>query len=434
MDGLSITSGIVGLVSLADMVVRRLVIYVCEVKDAEADIAALLAETSNVLGVLRTLDLLAKHYSHDEIPYMQTQYMHACHSTLDRLRLCLKEADPSTERGSLNVLKKKLRWPMSKPSTEGFIQELERHKSTLNLALSADSLATLMQTLTQQKEMGADLKIVLSESRGRFDKVEAYMAEQKKTTVLKFFEKVSPKRTHRAGLKLLQPDTWRWFLESDEFVSWTETDNAKLWVNGIPGAGKTVLVALIIQTLQNALLPHDALAYFYCDYKDPRTQDPVNILGSLAKQLAMHDMQSLERLEEFHDRHHNENPLPAAFGAEELRDLISETSKPFDNVYIIVDGLDECASHRSSIVELLSSLNNVDCNRIKTLFASRDEHAIRSKLQDYATMSIAPSNSDLRLYVATELQNRMDRGELVLRNSFLKEYILERLVGKADGM
>ncbi|MCJ1242962.1 hypothetical protein MMC30_000158 [Trapelia coarctata] len=434
MDPLSITSGIVGLVSLADMVVRRLATYVCEVKDAEANIAALLAETSNVLGILRTLDLLVKHYSDEEVPSIQTHYMYACHSTLDRLRLCLEEADPSTERGPLKVLKKKMRWPMSKPSTDGFIQELERHKSTLNLALSADSLATLMQTLTQQKEIGADLKLVLHESRRRFDEVEAYIAEQKKTMVLKFFEKVSPKRAQRTGLKLLQPGTGTWFLDSEEFVSWTQTGNAKLWVNGIPGAGKTVLLALIIQTLQNALLPYDALAYFYCDYKDTATQDPINILGSLAKQLAMHDLRSLARLEEFYDRHNNEGTLSAASTVEDLCDLISQISKPFDNVLIIVDGLDECASDRSSLVELLSSLNNAHSNRIKTLFASRDEHDIRSNLRGYATVPIAARASDLRLYVAAELQSRMDNGELVLRNSFLKEYIMNRLVEKADGM
>lgn len=282
--------------------------------------------------------------------------------------------------------------------------------------------------------MGADLKIVLYESRRKFDRVEAYIVEQKKTTVLKFFEKVSPKRTQRTGLELLQPGTWKWFIESDEFVSWTENGNAKVWVNGIPGAGKTVLVALIIQTLQSALMPHDALAYFYCDYKDTATQDPINILGSLAKQLAMHDMQSLERLEEFYNRHHSEDPLSATFVAEDLRDLISEISKSFDNTYIIVDGLDECASHRSLTVELLSSLNSAGCNRVRTLFASRDEHDIRSKLQDYATISIAARSSDLRMYVAAELQSRMDKGQLVLRNPFLKEYIMERLVEKADGM
>ena len=434
MDPLSITSGIVGLVSLADIVVRRLITYVCEVKDAEADIAALLAETSNILGVLRTLDLLIKHYSDQNVPCLQTHCISACHSTLDRLRLFLKEADPSTERGSLNVLKRKLRWPMSKPSTDGFIQELERHKLTLNLALSADGLATLMQTLTQQKEMGADLKLVLYESRRRFDRVEAYIAEQQKTEVLEFFEKVSPKRAQGTGLKLLQPGTGTWFLDSEEFISWTETGNAKLWVNGIPGAGKTVLLALIIQTLQNTLLPHDALAYFYCDYKDTATQDPVNILGSLAKQLAMHDLHSLARLEEFYDQHHKEGGISAVSGAEDLRDLIIEISKPFDNAIIIVDGLDECVSNRSYLVELLSSLNSASINRVKTLFAGRDEHDIRSKLQDYATVAITARSCDLRLYVAAELQNRIGKGELVLRNSFLKEYIMGRLVEKADGM
>lgn len=434
MDPLSITSGIVGLVSLADMVVRRLVTYVCEVKDTEADIAALLAETSNVLGILRTLDLLVTHHSDEGVPFVQTQYMYACHSTLDRLRLCLKEADPSTERGSLNVVRKKLRWPMSKPSTEGFIKELERHKSTLNLALSADGLATLMQTLANQKELGADLKVVLHESRRRFDRVEAYIAEQNKTKVLQFFEKVSPKRAQNTGLRLLQAGTGTWFLDSEEFTSWTETRNAKLWVNGIPGAGKSVLLALIIQTLQTSLSPHDALAYFYCDYMDTATQEPINILGSLAKQLAMHNLQSLARLEAFYYQHHNEGNLSATSSMEDLCSLISEISKSFDNTLIIVDGLDECASDRSSLVELLSSLNNAGSYRIKTLFASRDEHDIRSKLQDYTTVSISARSSDLRLYVAAELQSRMDKEKLVLRNPFLKEYIMERLVERAEGM
>ena len=59
-------------------------------------------------------------------------------------------------------------------------------------------------------------------------------------------------------------------------------------------------MALIISTIQEMLEPDNASAYFYCDYKDRETQDPVNILGSIAKQIAIHDIRSFTKLEEFY--------------------------------------------------------------------------------------------------------------------------------------
>jgi hypothetical protein len=68
MDGLSVASGIAGIVSVADIVVRTLIKYLSEVKDAKRDISALLTETSNLNGILRSLELLARQFQDEEVP------------------------------------------------------------------------------------------------------------------------------------------------------------------------------------------------------------------------------------------------------------------------------------------------------------------------------------------------------------------------------
>ena len=98
-----------------------------------------------------------------------------------------------------------------------------------------------------------------------------------------------------------------------------------------------------------------------------------------------------------------------------------------------MDGLDECTVRRPCVVELLSSLND-SSNGVKTLFASRDELDIRTKLGTFSNISIAARNSDLRLYVAAELQKRIETKQLHLRNLSLKEHIMDKLVEKAQGM
>ena len=71
------------------------------------------------------------------------------------------------------------------------------------------------------------------------------------------------------------------FVEGAPFQKWLHTRNSKLWVYGIPGAGKSILAgAGISEALQLSDERH-GIAYFYCDYKDANTQKPLNILGSL---------------------------------------------------------------------------------------------------------------------------------------------------------
>jgi hypothetical protein len=146
-------------VSVADIVVRTLIKYLSEVKDAKRDISALLTETSNLNGILRKLELLARQFQDEEVPAtVQTHHLHHCHMTLERLRGLLEHAYPSKHESSLRAFERRLRWPISKPETEKLVDELQRHKTTLNLALTADGMSALLHALSRQSEIREDVR------------------------------------------------------------------------------------------------------------------------------------------------------------------------------------------------------------------------------------------------------------------------------------
>ena len=169
------------------------------------------------------------------------------------------------------------------------------------------------------------------------------------------------------------------------------------------------------------MAPVVAVAFFYCDYKDAATQDPSNILGSLARQLARQNGDAFEKLQILYRKHYPDNKMTSEYEPEELRDLIVDMTSTFDSTLVLVDALDECGNNTSFVVELLASLNtNGNIIDVKTLFLSRDEQNIRDWLNGYCEISIAATSSDLKLYVGAEIENRTRRNQLRLKDPSLK--------------
>jgi hypothetical protein len=117
----------------------------------------------------------------------------------------------------------------------------------------------------------------------------------------------------------------------------------------------------------------------------------------------------------------------------DLCKLIAKVSTHFATTMIVVDGLDEITENRSGVTRTLQSLNSPD-GSIKTLFSSRIEVDIGYELETFEQVSIAAKSSDLRLYIASELEKRMREKRLRIRDSSLKEHIMKRLEEGAEGM
>jgi hypothetical protein len=94
----------------------------------------------------------------------------------------------------------------------------------------------------------------------------------------------------RAALDLRHPDTGTWLLKDRQYQAWRNGHDHFLWLHGIPGCGKSVLTAAVIDDVQQQVLQtsdvSSAVAYFYFTFRETRLQKPEGMLRSLIAQLA----------------------------------------------------------------------------------------------------------------------------------------------------
>ncbi len=85
-----------------------------------------------------------------------------------------------------------------------------------------------------------------------------------------------------------QEGTGTWLLNSDEFQAWPKISKQKLFCQGIPGAGKTMISSIVIDHLETEFMNNGniGIAYLYCNYRQQQQQKTKDLLSSLLKQLA----------------------------------------------------------------------------------------------------------------------------------------------------
>ncbi|KAI5461698.1 hypothetical protein BGZ63DRAFT_241162 [Mariannaea sp. PMI_226] len=430
-DPLSISASIAGLVSLADVTFKYVYKYVTAAKNAKSDIQALAYEVNELSSILRVLRALASNLEIEGgfDPALRTHYLAHCNNTLDRITKRVKKAADSLTRSKLEGISRQLKWPFSASETKDLLAELSRHKANIHVALAADSMRKLQLSLSRTSELEKEVTAI----KHAVKKIEIntlIAVDGQKKRVLDFFMEVSPQPSLETSIKLRHAMTGLWLTESQGFISWLETPGSKLWLTGIPGAGKTVLAGSVIQeALTRSYASSEISAgFFFCDYKNPATWDMVKILGALASQLARQKDEAFEILLQYYNDLHPETGLPQTPDPEELRARIGEMCKLFNQTIIVVDGLDECGDNVDDVVDILVQMAEYSEGVSLALF-SRDHLNIRIRLEeDYKVVEVAAHTEDIQLYVSAELEKRIQSRRLQLSDISMKDEIMETLV------
>ena len=435
-DPLSITASIAGLVTFADTIFCRIYKYVKAVKKAPKEISALSAEIGALYGVLSNLRLLSCQLEHEQAASTTRQHhIHSCFQTLEHVKSILdRDGTSLLHDEKIETFKRRLKWPFKSSEVKELIAEIDRHKATLGLALNVDCMSGLLQALSRHDEIRNNIDGMRIELKERHEAATRIEINKERQEILNSFDKFDFRSNYDMSRKLRSPGTGLWLTDGQEFKQWLETENARLWFYGIPGAGKTVLASSVIEEALRKSGPTTAVAYFYCDYKDIVTQDLSNILCSLAYQFAKQDEESFAKLRDFYTTNNPEHRPDVKYDSEDLLDLVRAVTLVFNCAMIIVDALDECGKNTPMVVDALASLNDGEDITVKTVFLSRNEIEIHERLEKYTKVSIAAKSSDLKLYVGAEIDLRMRQNRLRIRDQSLKGHILERLVEGADGM
>ncbi|KAF9767346.1 hypothetical protein IL306_000105 [Fusarium sp. DS 682] len=449
MDPLSLSASIAGLVSLADLVYRASTKYVRGFKGAREEVQNLSSEIRNLSVVLHNLSLIAFDLEESQpvdgdpgsrqISGLKPHHLHDCQQLLMKLEKSLfnKEAQiDSTSR--LERLQGRLKWPFSSDETKEVIQDVQRQKQTIDLALGAESLGKLKILLSRQSDANARVEKVQVTVEELLKALSKIAHDKKHNDVLGAFEKASPYREFETNRKLRYDLTGLWLTEGQDFQDWYTTAGSRIWFTGIPGAGKSVLAAAIIEEClrRNTGSSGTGLAYFFCTYRDESTHDVVSIFSSLCAQLALQNERSFRKLEEYYHELRSDRSFRREPSAEGLTKVLQSMCTMYSKVYLIIDGLDECGDQIATSVRKLATLTASSVSQVISLaLLSRDEILIREILDDqFHNVEIAAHTEDIRLYVASELEQRITTRELRLRDLSLKDQIMNRLVDGAKGM
>ncbi|KAI0857775.1 ankyrin repeat-containing domain protein [Xylaria cubensis] len=436
MDPLSVAASIAGLVTLADAVFRRVYKYYKSASDASNEIKELADRIQSLAGILHSLGILADALEQDGT-HSTIQMTHVADATrlLGEIQARLDKSKPNVNSTKLGIIQKSLNWPFTKTRTKDLTEKLTQQHQMIGLALHADSLSNLVKLLNN----GKDIKTQLSSIQLGVENLQMLTrvkVDGERRRILDFFLKVNPQPNLDTSIKLRHPNTGSWLIESLQFQQWIETAGSRMWLSGIPGAGKTVLAGAVIQKAleKGKNSPKVGVAFFFCDYKDEKATVLSNILGAMASQLARQNDPAFHELEKLYESLNPSDGLTKDPDSDVLHDCLERIFECFNQIILVVDGLDECGNNTDEVTQALANIADYSAN-VTIALASRDEYSIDYKLRDsFTKIKAGARKEDLLLYVASEIDRRIKDGRLRINDMDLKDEILTRLSNDADGM
>lgn len=420
-DPLSIAASIAGLITITQAGLAGLHSLVTVVKEYDQNMIKLLQELAAIEQLLQLLRNALPDYSDRVLPGNPAfEPLRLLQTTLQDIEK-LKPKDSKREKALWITLRK------DKTLTE-FLQQLERHKNTISSLLSVHQVDLLREGLSGQATMSSKIDSFHDDW---------YVANTKheRKELQQFYHSDHPYRLFRSAQKLHQEHTGGWFVNGTIFKNWIQSGGGKLWIYGIAGAGKTVLSSLAIRYAHQHIQSRKSAAviYFFCDNSIPESQDAKVIIGSLIYQLANSNRDALMRLDELHEKRSNPSLSLKSDELDTLHIIFQEIATYFEDVSVIIDGLDECENFKEVSEQLICLA--ADNLPTRLLFFSRDEIEIRNTLTSFHPESIAANNDDIKLYVASQiaLHTQQTNGDLSVESQDVKDRVRERLALGAQG-
>lgn len=228
-----------------------------------------------------------------------------------------------------------------------------------------------------------------------------------------------------------QTGTGQWLLDSLEFQAWLVADNLTLFCPGIPGAGKTILTSIIIESLHTRFRTDSSIgiAYIYCNFKRSHEQKLEDLLLSLLKQLVQARLSTPSAVKILYDQHIYHQTRPST---DDILEALHYVVSSFSRVFIIIDALDECQMDDRCRPRLISEVSNLQTKFRANIFAtSRFIPEITGQFTSSTWLEIRASDDDIKRYLDGHMAMLP---KCVSRSPDLQEKIKDIIVKTVDGM
>ena len=277
---------------------------------------------------------------------------------------------------------------------------------------------------------------------------------------------IAYEESHNTASRGRVEGTGEWLLKHERYLEWRGSQSsATLWLYGSPGCGKTKLVSKVIDDLLQNQKNHTGdnvpttVAYFYCDRGKSDRRDPLRILRSFIRQLAMSSENATLRhmfVDMYKERQQQGFPS-GQLNAEESRPILVDLVWKSSQTTLIVDGLDEC--NEGTRVPFLDELDNLVASldtlvradvangiidrsdrkpmkNIKILVSSRPNRDIKYSLAQGLNLQInaTDNHADIAKFIEEEIVTHPPRNWQSFLGSDLLTSVQNTLLSKSEGM
>ncbi|KAL6834246.1 ankyrin repeat-containing domain protein [Trichoderma sp. SZMC 28015] len=198
-------------------------------------------------------------------------------------------------------------------------------------------------------------------------------------------------------------DTGQEFINSGEVQNWILTSKQTLFSQGIPGAGKTFQMAILVNYLVEKFQWDCTIgiAYLYYNFKRHDDQKPEQMLASLIKQLARFPGHFPDEVHQLRYRHEPKKTYPLL---SELSKTLSALIQSFSRTYILIDALDEGddGDRTTFLREIFAVQEGTELNLFAT---SRAINSIAAGFKGSISKNISPTSHDISLFLNARMSH-----------------------------
>ncbi|KAF4447823.1 hypothetical protein F53441_8689 [Fusarium austroafricanum] len=223
--------------------------------------------------------------------------------------------------------------------------------------------------------------------------------------------------------------TSRWLFDSPIFKQWHGGhDNGILWIQGVPGTGKSVLAAKLIDHLSSEQCP---VLYFFFRHTIQSNHRPEAALRDWISQILPFSPPLQLMLKNLTSEAVNIDSMDNLSTAK-LWHLFRLALRHIPKAYCIVDALDEMDHDAiEQFLQLLDQLGNIHPDRVKLVVTSRPIATIEKMVRNVRMLDIRLGKEKVNPDISKYLQYRLHHS---IMPSESHKTIISELLNKADGL
>lgn len=259
--------------------------------------------------------------------------------------------------------------------------------------------------------------------------IRSQLQSEEDCRIMQWLSDTDYSRPHSDNILRRQKGTGQWLLNSEEYQGWLLASRQKLFCPGIPGAGKTILTAIVIDNLHTRSLddPSVGVAYYYCNFKRQDEQTAVRITACILKQLCACQKSLPDVIKAIHEKHAAISTRPSL---EDISVALQSVAGIYSKVFIAIDALDECQPTERSL--FLSALFYLQSKaEVNVFVTSRPIMEVEKSFNECQSIDIVASPGDIYKYVDGHIFQLPD---FVRHNPNLQEQIKMEISTSVQGM